>query len=199
MVRFLCAALCLTLSGFGSHAQDDGRDSLMGTGGVLTLDTNRLYRESGPWRGIQGELDRLLSELQAENVRLDRELSEEEAELAARRPDMEPGEFRMLADAFDDKAEAVRSVQAGKLRTLEQRRSDERQRFLQAVLPILAEIVRDRRGVIVIERQAVFLAADSIDITGQLIQRIDELASEYGLAEGAGPAVPDPDSRPSAQ
>jgi len=199
MVRTLCAAFCIALSGLVANAQDAGQDPPVGSGGILILDTNRLYRESRPWRGIQEQLDRLLSELRAENNRLDGELSKEEAELAARRPNMDPNEFRALADAFDDKAEEIRSTQADKLRALEQRRADERQRFLAAVLPVLAEIVRDRRGIIVIERQTVFLAADSIDITSQLIQRIDELSAATDLAEDTEASVDGAENRPSPE
>ncbi len=195
--RFLLVLTALIAATAG-HGQDASPGyPAAPPGGILTLDPERLYQDTRFGRTIRAELDRLRAGLQAENGRLDRELGEEEAQLAARRPNMDPDEFHALADAFDEKAEAIRATQAGKLQGLIRRREDEKQRFFSAVLPVIADVVRERRGVIIFERRMVFLAADSIDITDQLIRRIDALTTEAGVLLIPVPPADEGESRPS--
>ncbi len=181
-MRQLFSALIVLLLAVATATATAQGDEQPVAGGILTIDPDRLFQETGLGQRLQAELDRLRSDLKAENGRLDQELIAEEAELAARRPAMPVDEFRALADAFNEKAEAIRAAQKEKLQNLTRRLEEDRQRFINAMRPILAQVIAERGGVIVIERRMVFLAADSVDITDELISRID--AATGGEARG---------------
>ncbi len=124
----------------------------------------------------------------AENREIEAELLAEERELTERRPELPPDDFRALADAFDRKVQLLREQQDEKERELTQFREAERQRFFQEVAPVLSEIVRERRALVILDRRDVFLSADSIDITDEAIRRLD--ATSLTPAGDAEPDAP---------
>jgi len=152
---------------------------------VLTIDADRLIAESGFGQRLSDAFEMRARALAAENREIEAELLAEERELTERRPELPPDEFRALADAFDQKVQLLREQQDEKERELTQFREAERQRFFQEVAPVLSEIVRERRALVILDRRDVFLSADSIDITDEVILRLD--ASLETPAEDAAP------------
>lgn len=159
----------------------------LGTAGlaqeVVTLDQERLFQGSGVSERVSAEIERLRQQLAEENARIESELIAEELALTEQRPTMEPEAFRALADAFDKKVQALRTEQDAKLVRLQQLRDEERQNFVRQITPVLTAIVRERGATVVLDRRAVVLSADSIDITDEAIRRVN-------AALDAAPAVP---------
>lgn len=140
---------------------------------VLTLDQERLFQGSGVSERVSAEIERLRQELAEENARIEAELIAEELALTEQRPTMDPEAFRELADAFDQKVQALRAEQDAKLVRLQQLRDEERQNFVRQITPVLTAIVRERGAVVVLDRRAVVLSADAIDITEEAIRRVN--------------------------
>lgn len=173
---------------------------------VLTIDQDRLFRESAYGRRIEEDLNRLSGQLAAENRRIEAELTEEERLLTEQRPTLDPKEFTARADAFDARVEEIRNRQDSKATDLSRQREIARTDFLRQALPVLSTIMRERGAVAILNAQAIFLSFDTIDITGAAIERIDQrIGRGPGLsplpenkgAPGAdnGPATPvDPDA-----
>ncbi len=148
---------------------------------VLTVDQDSLFTGSAWGRRVQGQLEEEGAEIAAENERLADQLAAEEAELAERRPELEPAEFRSLAEAFDSRATAIRRERAQVVQELNARAETDRDAFYQAALPIMGEMMISRGAVVVLDRRTVFVSLDAIDITGDLIEELDE-----ALDDGAG-------------
>ena len=53
-------------------------------------------------------------------------------------------------------------------------RDEARQDFFSEVAEIVSNVVREKGALVVIERREVFLSADTIDITDEAIQRVNE-------------------------
>lgn len=140
---------------------------------ILTVDQERLFTASAYGRALLDEINRESTALAAENREIETQLIEEERELTAKRAELAPEAFRDLAEAFDAKVVAIRRAQDEKARALSQKRDGAQQRFYREIVPILTEIVRERRAVAVLETRAVVLSADQIDITDAAIARID--------------------------
>ena len=162
---------------------------------VLTLDQERLFATSLWGKRITAEIESASADLAAENRRIEAELTAEEKSLTDRRAEMEPAEFRAAADAFDARVVAIRDTQDSKARDLAQRRDTESQQFFQAVVPVLAQVLRDRGAVVILDNRAIFVAADSIDVTDLLVTEIDTRVGD-GLSappdQQPDPAQPDP-------
>ncbi len=165
---------------------------------ILVLDQERLFEGALQAERLSEDFERRSAALAAENRRIEAELVAEELELTELRPTMEPSEFRALADAFDEKVRAIRAEQDDKVRQLQLLREQERQDFLRRVTPVLGEIVRERGAVAVLDRRTLVISAESIDITEEVIARINAEFGETpleGPAEtpGPGPDAGDPD------
>ncbi len=177
--------LCLSLFAAGTATAQDSAPSLQSP--ILTVDRDRLFSGSQHGQNILQEIEAQSRALAAENRRIEAELEAEEQSLTQQRSSLPAEEFRALAADFDAKVVAIRTAQDTKTRELTRNRDAVQQRFFQDTVPILADIVRERGGVVVLENRAVFLSAQQIDITDDAIARID-----------AQLAQPDPVAPPEA-
>lgn len=140
---------------------------------VLTVDIERLFAATAAGSRVSEELEAAARALAEENRRIEAELEAEERELTERRAELTPEEFRDLADAFDAKVQRLRAEQDEKAREVEALQAEGRQRFLQEMVPILSDILRERGALVLLDRRDVFLAADAIDITDEAIRRVN--------------------------
>jgi Skp family chaperone for outer membrane proteins len=150
---------------------------------VLTLDQKRLFAESLWGKRVTESVAADSRELQAENRTIEAALTAEEEALTARRASLDPQAFRQEADAFDEKVTSIRAAQDAKAREIAGRVETEEQAFLAAALPVIGEVLQSRGAVVVIDRAMVFVSANSIDVTDELILRIDQT-----LGDGSAPA-----------
>lgn len=152
---------------------------------ILTLASDRLFADSEFGRRVIRDLEAQSSVLAAENRRIEAELVLEEQELTRLRGEMSADEFRGLADAFDEKVQAIRREQEAKARSVNERRDIGRLRFFDAVEPVLAQIMQDTGASVILERSTVLMSANAADITDLAITRINATL-------GDGTQVPDP-------
>lgn len=152
-------------------------------GGVLLVDQDRLYADSRYGRQIQAEIDAETKTLQAENRALEADLEAEEKALTARRASLPPEEFRTLAEAFDTKVKGIRAARDAKAADLTARREAARKTFFETAIPILASIMRDQGALAIIDRSAVVIAFDRIDITDLAIARVDAQLAPVSAVE----------------
>ncbi|RMH40669.1 MAG: OmpH family outer membrane protein [Alphaproteobacteria bacterium] len=157
---------------------------------VLTLNQERLYRESLFGRRVQQELEAAAQALTAENHQIEAELLAEEEQLTRQREAMDPAEFRALAEAFDRKVEEIRRRQDRKQQELKARAEAERKRFFEAAYPVLLRLVADLGAVAILDSRAVVLALSRVDITDAAIRQVNAVIGDGAApAEGsAGPA-----------
>lgn len=165
--------------------------------GVVTLDRDRLFEESLMGRAVLARIEAESADLAAENRRLEAALEAEERSLTDRRATLPPEEFQLLAREFDTRVEELRVAQEAKGRALTRSGDAQQGQFFAAAVPVLAGLMQDRGAVAIIDRSAVLLGFDSIDITAEAIARLDaELGDGSTLPapppapEDAGPAVP---------
>lgn len=144
------------------------------TSPILTIDQDRLYSETRIGAETLEELETQARELASENQSIESALIAEELELTEKRAGLSPEEFRVLANAFDERVQKLRAEQDEKGRQLNRLREEAQGQFLRDNAGIISEIVRARGALLVIDRRDVFLSADSIDITDEAIRRINE-------------------------
>ncbi|RVV99538.1 OmpH family outer membrane protein [Mesobaculum littorinae] len=141
---------------------------------ILTIDQERLFDESAWGQRISREIETRSEALAEENSRIEETLVTEERDLTRRRATLDPAEFARLASAFDAKVQRLREEQDAKTRAITRIHDEGRQAFFSVVIPILSEVVRDRGAVAILDRRAIFLSADVIDVTTESIERINE-------------------------
>ncbi|WP_415920419.1 OmpH family outer membrane protein [Tateyamaria sp. SN6-1] len=140
---------------------------------ILTIDSERLYRGSAFGQRVLTEVEARTTALSVENQKIEAELEAEEQALTEQRATLSPEEFRALADAFDARVQAIRRDREAANQATARLLEDNRDRFLQAALPVLEAIMRDVGAAVVIEVDRVFISANVIDITDRAIAEID--------------------------
>ena len=162
---------------------------------VMTIDQAALYSRSIWGLLAQGALEQRRLEIEAENDRLAEQFAAEERSLTALRQTLPADEFRKRADEFDKRVVEVRQERDAAANELIARDSAEQQAFFRAALPVLATLMRERGAMVVLDQRAIFVAAQSIDVTEALIERIDREIGAGPLDETpppTGEAAPPP-------
>ena len=140
---------------------------------ILTIESDRLFSGSEFGKRVAQEREADSAVLSAENRRIEAQLTEEERSLTERRATMDPEAFRALADAFDAKVQEIRRTQDAKARDLSQRGEADQVIFLQAVVPVLEQLMADAGAAVLLERGSVFLSLNATDVTDLAIERIN--------------------------
>jgi Skp family chaperone for outer membrane proteins len=162
-LMFVSAAVSVSAQSFGTQRATP----------ILTVDSDRMFVESAFGTRVTQDIEAEQSVLLAENRKIEAELEAEEKRLTELRADMEPGEFRAVADAFDERVQGIRVQQDGKARAIAETRDDQRALFFQAAQPVLTELMREMRAEILIERRTVLISSNAIDITDRAIERLN--------------------------
>lgn len=153
---------------------------------ILTVDIERLFAQSEFGTRIVREYVEAGEQLAVENARIAEALREEELALADARAGMDVDVFRTEADAFDEKAQAIRRAQDAKRENLEQNLTLGRDQFFERIQPILRQIMLDREAFAVLDRRSVLMFSSTIDITDQAIAQINA-----SIGDGSGLPTPD--------
>lgn len=148
--------------------------------GVLVLDVDQAYGASAWGRRAQGDLEAAAREIEAENVRLEDQLTAEEQALTAERDSLPPAEFRARAEAFDIRAQNIRRERRQVAVDLGSRAQADRNAFLEATLPVIAAIMQERNAGVVLDRRQTLAAINAVDITEELVLRMDETIGDGG-------------------
>lgn len=145
---------------------------------ILTIDSDRLFSESAFGKRVVEEFEARGAELSAENRQIEQALADEEKALTETRETMPAAEFRVLADAFDEKVQETRRTQDSKTRELNVALEGRRVVFLNAAGPILEALMRESGAAVILERRSIFLSSNAIDITGTAIERLDAVLGD---------------------
>lgn len=177
------AFCCAFAPGLAAFAQESAPPEVRLETSVVTLDRNRLFEETLFGRALLAQLEAASADLLSENRRLEAALEAEERALTQRRVELPIEEFRALAREFDTRVEELRVAQEAKSRALARSRDLEQQRFFEAAVPVLGGLMQDLGAVAIIDRSAVILSFDRIDITAQAIARLDEELGDGAMLE----------------
>lgn len=159
---------------------------------VLTLDQDRLYAESLYGKALEARVTAANQALAAENRKIEQDLAAEEADLTQKRPTISPAAFQSLADAFDAKVEQVRADQAAKTEAMKIQREESRKAFFKAIVPVLGELMQQLGAFAILNRSAVVLAFESIDVTDRAITALDAKLGDGSAPGTTGPRLPAP-------
>ncbi|MEO0666805.1 MAG: OmpH family outer membrane protein [Pseudomonadota bacterium] len=153
---------------------------------ILTIDSERLYRDSAFGQRVLSEIEARTRALTEENQKLEAELEAEEQALTEQRDSLTPEEFRALADAFDARVQSIRRERDARNQENIELLDENQERFLRAALPVLEAIMRDVGAAVVLEVRSVFVSANAIDITDRAIAEINA-----AVGDGTTPAPAD--------
>jgi len=140
---------------------------------ILIIDLRRAVAASKVGQSIQDQVNALKKQAQvelngeAQGLQRDRQqLMQQSAILAADVKARREQDFKARVAAFEKKLNARgQLIQGGMLKA--------NQQVEQALGPILQGIMQERQATVMLDRSAVLLAPNAIDVTGIVVQRLD--------------------------
>lgn len=204
LVAVVAIGVCSVTPWGAAHAQDrlQSGTPVGQITGILILNQERFFSDSQYGARAQAEFDAASAELARENRQIERDLIEEEQHLVELRAQMATIDFRVLADEFDTRVEAIRSAQDTKARSLTSLVEQVRQSYFEQAFPVLLEIVRDRGAAVIMDTRSVILSAETVDITDDAIAMVDALLGtgpEEGFFQQPRSGAPLPRPEPALQ
>lgn len=157
------------------EAVDPFSTQIMGEGSqpILVLNQEKLLLNSTLGQELLERENNMKLAHRDEGLRLDAELEAEERDLTIKRDDLEADAFEELAIAFDAKVVAARREHQEKSEALAAELERMRQDFFAGIVPIVAQIMRERGASLVFEQRNVLFTGTDVDITAQVIERLD--------------------------
>lgn len=140
---------------------------------ILTLDQDRLYTGSLYGKALEARSQEATQALAAENRKIEADLTSEELALTVQRATLTTEAFAKLANDFDAKVEKIRAEQQAKAEKLAADRDAGRKQFFNAAVPVLAELMQQLGAYAILNRDAMVLSFDAIDITDRAIAAMD--------------------------
>lgn len=165
---------------------------------ILTLDQDALFARTKFGKALITAAEQEATALKAENRSIDATLEAEERSLTDRRAGLPLAEFRVLADAFDNKVEGLRAAQDAKSAAFSAKRDLAQQQFFQAVAPIIGDYMVAQGASAIVNKAAIVVSLGSIDITDEVIVQIDAKLGDGAATPLIPGVVPQNDGAPVA-
>ena len=141
---------------------------------LFTVDMTKLLRSSEFGKNIIAANNIARKKLQSENEELEKKLLLEEKELSELRKTLSVEEFRPKALEFDKRVSIIRAEQGKKEEILNKKVRKEETDFFKRIYPLLYEILIERGGLILVDQRNIILWDNSVDITDDAIQSINQ-------------------------
>ena len=187
-----CLALVASLAGPPAHAQEIAPPV------IIIVDVQQILRDSLVAKNVQTQMTQRTD-------RYTKEVSDQENELRRTQDELERQRTVLSADAFNAKMRDFQQrydaldhgVQATR-QALQQAYNDAMTKVENTALQIIADLAAERKANLVVTKAAVLFTAQGLDITQEVIRRLDEKlpsvplavppeASADGPASGAAP------------
>ena len=165
---------------------------------ILTIDQDALFQRTLFGKAMTAAAEQEAEALKQENRRIDAELEAEERALTDRRAGMPLAEFRALADAFDNKVEALRTAQDAKSAAFIAKRDSTQQKFFQTVAPMIGDYMVQQGASAIVSQAAIVVSLGAIDITDEVIAQIDEKLGDGSTVPALPGVRPQNDAVPAA-
>lgn len=141
---------------------------------ILTLDQEALFSRSEFGKALRASIAKDATIAEAETRKIDAELEVEERDLTEKRAIMPADQFRLLADAFDNKVKNLRAEREAAASALRDKEAAARQQFVAEVTQIIGDYMVQRGASAIVDKKSIIVSLVSIDITTDIVALIDQ-------------------------
>ena len=156
---------------------------------IITVDVQQILRDSLVAKDVQAQMDQRTDRYTKEVSSQENDLQKTQDELEQERTKLEPDafntrmrEFQQRYDTLDNRVQATRQG-------LQQSYNDAMTKVENTALQIIADIAAERKANLVVAKAAVLFEAQELDITQEVIKRLDAKLPKVDLAP---PQIPPP-------
>ena len=145
---------------------------------ILTLDQEALYARSQFGQALRAKIADEAAKLEADSRNMDAELEAEERALTQKRAEMTAEDFAPLAADFDKKAQDLRAQNAAAIDALRAKEQGGRKEFFTAASQVMGDFMVERGAAAIIDKGAVIVSLRGLDVTNDVIARIDAVLGD---------------------
>lgn len=164
------------------------------TGTVIVMNYERVLETSVAGRDVQAKLrqiaETMQSELQPEQTAVQTEATALQQATQGRSQDQiqRDSSLQSRISAFNTRAEAFRQQQITRGRDLEYTRQQALTALNTQLEPIVREVMNARRAGVVMDRAAVQMVSENLDVTQDIISRLDQRVRTVDVTRQSAPA-----------
>ena len=141
---------------------------------ILIVDLQQILQDAKAAKGVQAIINQEYSSYTKEVAQQEDELQKARADLERQRTILAPEAFNTRARDLQQRYDELGQVVQGRRQSLQQSLNEAMLQVKNAALTVIADIVKERKANLVIEKQAVVFEADGIDVTADAVARLDQ-------------------------
>jgi Skp family chaperone for outer membrane proteins len=146
------------------------------------IDQGEIETGASAFKGLLSERDKMAVSLQAEINRMEKDLRSADDELNKQRSVLSPDAFTQRRRDLDKRFSDAQTTVNNKKRDIDQAIGDAYNKVMKQVFDITAEIVRENDYKVVLERKVVVVAESSLDISGEVVSRLNKKMPSVAVA-----------------
>lgn len=168
---------------------------------ILIVDLQQILRDAKAAKGVQSTINQEYSTYTKQVAQQEDELQKARTEIERQRTILAPEAFNTRARDLQQRYDELGQVVQSKRQALQQSLNEAMLVVKNAALEVVADILKERRANLVIEKQAIVFEAEGMDVTAEAIARLDKkLASvPVNLPKAEGETPPSAGSNPPAK
>jgi len=172
MYRKRITSLFVTIAFLAVATGADAQD--MPSPSIGVVDVQKVLRDSKASKSIRPTIDRMRKEFQEQVSAQEQQLRQSEQELSRQRTILAPDAFAQKRRTFSEQArEAQASVQKRR-RDLDRAFNVTKNEILKNLIVVAQKVATEKKLNILIEKRFVFISARKLDVTDEIIKRLDE-------------------------
>lgn len=147
------------------------------------IDTRKIVDESAAGKNLAAQLKNRQESLQKEAGAFEQKLKAEEQDIIAKRKEMKPEEFDAKKKAFEQEFMKSRQTILTKSSDLDTVRKKALAELQKNLAKAAADIADEKKLSMIVDRQFVILAEESMDITAEVMKKLNETVKEIPLGK----------------
>ena len=160
---------------------------------ILIVDLQQILQDAKAAKAVQAVINQEYSSYTKEVAQQEDELQKSRTELERQRTILAPDAFNTRARDLQQRYDELGQVVQGRRQSLQQSLNEAMVKVKNAALEVIADMVKERRANLVIEKQAVVFEADGMDVTADAVARLDQKLASVPVN------LPKPDGEGSAK
>jgi outer membrane protein len=162
---------------------------------IITVDVQQILRDSLVAKDVQAQMDQRTDRYTKEVTEQENDLQKTQDELEHERTTLTPDAFNARMRDFQQRYDALDNRVQTTRQALQQSYNDAMTKVENTALQIISDIAAERKANLVVAKAAVLFEAQDLDITQEVIKRLDTKLPQIQLA---APQESPPPPSPSA-
>lgn len=175
MFKRILTALCLA-TGAAAAAQAQAPNAK-----IIVVDFDRVSRESMVGQDISAQMESNRTDLESHARRIQQQLGAEQQELQQQRSIVSDEAFQQRLQQFQQRAQQQQAQLQGLTQQARQAMQQANLEVQRALRPIVRQVMEEKGANVVLDKALVSQHAAGLDVTTEVIERLNQELSEYDV------------------